>query len=200
MVRERDSHCSEDQRGSFARRRRIMKSTITVVYGLFFALVVACGVGLPSSAEAQITRIEITRVESPTFEGMAFGDVGLYEKIVGRAFGEVDPQDPRNAAITDISLAPRNARGMVEYSTDLYILRPVDPSKGNHRGFFEINNRGGNLSFGMMNDAVTGGNDPTTAADAGNGFLMRQGYTMVWSGWDALRSEEHTSELQSRQY
>ena len=161
-----------------------MKSTITVVHGLFFALVMAYGVGLPSSAEAGITKIEITRVESPTFEGMAFGDVGPYEKIVGRAFGEVDPRDPRNAAITDISLAPRNARGMVEYSTDLYILRPVDPSKGNHRGFFEINNRGGNLSFGMMNDAVTGGNDPTTAADAGNGFLMREGYTMVWSGWD----------------
>ena len=170
-----------------------MKSTITVVHGLFFALVVACGVGLPSSAEVGITKIEITRVESPTFEGMAFGDVGPYEKIVGRAFGEVDPRDPRNAAITDISLAPRNARGMVEYSTDLYILRPVDPSKGNHRGFFEINNRGGNLSFGMMNDAVTGGNDPTTAADAGNGFLMREGYTMVWSGWDPIVAPNSTT-------
>src|SRR5437763_12793529 len=110
-VRERNSHCSEDQRGFFARRIRIMKSTITMIYGLSCALVVASGVGLPSSAEAQITRIEITRVESPTFEGMAFGDVGPYEKIVGRAFGEVDPQDPRNAAITDIALAPRNVRG-----------------------------------------------------------------------------------------
>ena len=103
----------------------------------------------------------------------------------GRAFGEVDPNDPRNALIVDIALAPRNARGRVEYSTDVYILRPVDPARGNHRVFFEINNRGNLLSFGRMNDAATGGNDPTTAADAGIGFLMRQGYTIVLSGWDA---------------
>jgi hypothetical protein len=174
-------------------RSQSSSCAVTVVHGLFFALVVVCGGGLPSSAEAGITRIEITRVESPTFEGMVFGDVGQYEKIVGRAFGEVDPKDPRNAIIADISLAPRNDRGMVEYSTDLYILRPVDRSKGNHRGFFEINNRGGNLSFGMMNDAATGGNDPTTAADAGNGFLMRQGYTMVWSGWDPTVAPNSTT-------
>jgi hypothetical protein len=86
--------------------------------------------------------------------------------------------------ITDIAFAPRNARGMVEYSTDVYLLKPVDLWRGNHRVFFEINNRGGNLSFAQMNNATTGGNDPTTAADAGNGFLMRQGYTIVFSGWD----------------
>lgn len=142
--------------------------------------------GWTSLGAAQITRIEITRVQSPTFEGMAFGDVGQYEKLVGRAFGEVDPADPRNAVIADIDLAPRNERGIVEYSTDVYILRPVDRSMGNHRVFFEINNRGNNFSFGLLNDApVAVLNDPTTAADAGNGFLMRQGYTIVLSGWDA---------------
>jgi hypothetical protein len=140
--------------------------------------------GFASAAEARITKIVITRVESPTFQGAVFDDVGQYEKIVGRAFGEVDPNDPRNTVITDIAFAPRNARGMVEYSTDVYLLKPVDLWRGNHRVFFEINNRGGNLSFGQMNNATTGGNDPTTAADAGNGFLMRQGYTIVFSGWD----------------
>ena len=53
-------------------------------------------------AEARITRIEITSVESPTFDGRAFGRVGPYEKLRGRAYGEVDPTDPRNAAITDV--------------------------------------------------------------------------------------------------
>ena len=144
----------------------------------------ALTVGWTPLAEADITRIVIARVESPTFEGVSFGAVGRYEKLVGRAFGEVDPHDPRNAVIVDIALAPRNARGMVEYSTDIYILRPVDVARGNHRLFFEVNNRGNVLSFGRMNDAGTGGNDPTTAADAGNGFLMRQGYTVVSSGWD----------------
>ena len=146
--------------------------------------VLAFTVGWTPLAEADITRIVIARVESPTFEGVSFGAVGQYEKLVGRAFGEVDPHDPRNAVIVDIALAPRNARGMVEYSTDIYILRPVDPDRGNHRLFFEVNNRGNVFSFGRMNDAGTGGNDPTTAADAGNGFLMRQGYTVVSSGWD----------------
>jgi hypothetical protein len=141
--------------------------------------------GWTALAEADITRVSIARIESPTFEGMSFGEVGQYEKLVGRAVGEVDPADPRNAVIVDIGLAPRNARGMVEYSTDIYILKPVDMDRGNHKVFFEINNRGNALSFGRMNDAATGGNDPTKAADAGIGFLMREGFTIVLSGWDA---------------
>ena len=154
---------------------------------LFTMLFVSIAVlATPLLAEAHITRIDIIRVESPTFEGTSFGEVGPYEKLVGRAFGEVDPRDPRNAVIADINLAPRNARGMVEYSTDVYILRPVDRSKGNHRIFFEINNRGNNFSFGLLNNASAAVvNDPTTAVEVGNGFLMRQGYTIVLSGWDA---------------
>src|ERR671927_739080 len=109
----------------------------------------------PASSAAQllnappgrITRFDITRLESPTFDGRSFGRVGQYEKLVGRAYGEVDPKDPRNAVIIDLSLAPTNANGMVEYSTDVYILRPIDPTQSNHRLFFEINNRGNNLSF-----------------------------------------------------
>src|SRR5215210_6912470 len=71
-----------------------------------------------------ITRLEITRVESPAFAGRGFGSVGAYMKLVGRAYGEVDPLDPRNAVITDIKLAPTNAYGMVEYATDIFILKP----------------------------------------------------------------------------
>ena len=139
-------------------------------------------------AQGKVVRIEISRIESPTFEGRSFGEVGQYEKLVGKAFGEVDPR--RNAVITDIDLAPRNSNGMVEYSMDIYILKPTDTSKGNGRVLYEINNRGFKLCLGALNDSTTSffslaENDPTTAADAGNGFLMRQGYTIVWSGWDA---------------
>ncbi len=147
-------------------------------------LLAFCCLALASPAQARITKVVITRTESPTFQGASFGSVGPYEKLVGRATGEVDPRDPKNAIIADIALAPRNARGMVEYSTDLYILRPVDRARGNHRVFFEINNRGRNLSFGQLNDVTVEANDPTTSSDAGNGFLMRQGYTIVLSGWD----------------
>ncbi len=137
---------------------------------------------IPALVEARITRIEITSTESPTFEGRTFGTVGAYEKLRGKAYGEVDPADPRNALITDIQLAPRNAGGKVEYSMDIYILKPVDLENGNHKLFVEINNRGNKL-FADFNRS-SGGNNPTTAAHAGAAFLMNQGYSMAWNGWD----------------
>ncbi len=156
----------------------------TLATGLFFTLLLIAA--LTTFVEARITRIEITRVESPTFEGTSFGDVGQYEKLAGKIYGEVDPDDPLNSVITDIALAPRNGNGMVEYSADIYILRPIDPSKGNHRILYEAPNRGSGFAFGFLNNtgrAIL--NDPTTAADAGDGFLMRQGYTIVLSAWEA---------------
>ena len=149
-----------------------------------FAAIFPAVLLLAGPVDAHITKIVITRTELPAFGGASFGAVGPYKKLVGRAYGEVDPADRRNTVITDIALAPRNSRGMVEYSTDIYILTPVDQSKGNHKVFFESNNRGNFRSFSVMNDAKSGGNDPTTAADAGNGYLMREGYTIVLSGWD----------------
>ena len=142
--------------------------------------------GFVAPAAARITKIEIRSVQSPTFDGMSFGAVGQYQKLVGRAYGEVDPKDPANSSITDIALAPKNVRGMVEYSSNILIIRPIDRSKGNHKLLFEINNRGHILAFASLNDAQQNSNDPSHAADAGNGFMMRQGYTLAWSGWDAI--------------
>jgi hypothetical protein len=136
------------------------------------------------TAQARIAKIQITRVESPTFEGRAFGNVGPYEKLVGSVEGELDPTDSHNSVITDLALAPRNSNGKVAYATDFMILRPVDPSKGNHKVWYELTNRGTILAFSQFNDALSGGNDPTQWADAGNGFLMRQGYSILISGWD----------------
>ncbi len=137
-----------------------------------------------SEAEARVTRIEIKRTE-PAFEGKTFGKAGAYEKLVGRAYGEVDPKDPRNAVIVDLDKAPKNARGMVEYDTDIYILKPVSLANGNHRIWYEINNRGGMNAYAHLNTARFENNNPTKADDAGNGFLMRQGYTILHVGWDA---------------
>ena len=111
-----------------------------------------------TTADARITRIDITSVQSPTFGGASFGTVGTYEKLRGRAFGELNPSDGRNAVITDIQLAPRNARGMVEYSMDIYILKPINLANGNHKLFVEVNNRGNKL-FGNFNGAVGLSND-----------------------------------------
>ena len=136
------------------------------------------------AAQARVTTITIARVESPTFEGQSFGITGQYEKLVGRIAGEINPSDPHNSVITDINLAPRNARGNVDYETDIMILRPIDHSRGNHKVWYELTNRGSIVAFPQINDALSGGNDPTKAADAGNGFLMRQGYSILFSGWD----------------
>jgi Alpha/beta hydrolase domain len=147
---------------------------------LSFALAAATVIAAPV-ADARIVRLEILSVQSPTFGGMSFGTVGTYEKIFARAYGEVDPTDRRNALITDINLAPRNANGMVEYNVDVHIIKPVDLSKGNQRIFYDVVNRG-NKGHGAFNEV--GGNNPTTAADAGSGLLMRRGYTLVFSGWE----------------
>jgi hypothetical protein len=141
--------------------------------------------GPPDVAEARITKIQITTTESPTFGGYSWPGVGQYEKIVGKAFGEVDPFDPKNAVIVDIQLAPRNPGGKVEYSFDFYILKPIDLSRGAHKVMYEPPNRGGKTwgPFGRM----PGGNDPGSVTDPtvlANAFLMPRGYTMVWSGWD----------------
>jgi hypothetical protein len=140
-------------------------------------------------AEARITRIDIDPVlsQSPTFGGFSWPGVGQYERIIGIAHGEVDPRNPQNAIITDIELAPRNAHGMVEYSFDFYILKPIDLTKGNDKVMYEPPNRGGKTwnTFGR----VPGGNDPggtiTDPTVLANAFLMPRGYAIVFSGWDA---------------
>src|SRR5580704_19402302 len=99
---------------------------------IFLGVCAAMLASLPT-AQARITKITVTRTESPTFEGRSFGNVGQYEKLAGRVEGELDPADRHNSVITDIALAPRNARGKVEYEIDIMILRPIDRSKGNHK-------------------------------------------------------------------
>ena len=138
-----------------------------------------------SAADARVTKIQIVTKESPTFGGYAFKGVGQYEKLVGKAYGELDPNDPKNAAIVDIKLAPRNARGKVEYAFDFYILKPIDLGKGIHKVMYEPPNRGGKTHDALNRGA--GGDDPgslTDPAKLANTFLLPRGYTMVWSGWD----------------
>ena len=106
-----------------------------------YGVIAAALVGVGHSADARITQLQITS-QTLAFGGMSFGAVGQYETLVGRASGEVDPNDPINAVITDVQLAPRNVRGMVEYSMDVVITKPVDMSKGNGTILHDVPNRG----------------------------------------------------------
>ncbi len=128
-------------------------------------------------AQARITQLVVTTTSSPALGGASFDNVGQYEQLDGTAYGEVDPNDPGNGVIQDIALAPRNDHGMVSYSMDVSILKPVNAANGNHVLLYDVVNRGNKIVTGTFNVGAT------TANPAGDGFLERQGYSVVWSGW-----------------
>jgi hypothetical protein len=134
-----------------------------------------------SVAEAHVVRLRIERREV-VVNGRPFGAAGPYEKLVGKVDFALDPNDPRNAGIVDLTLAPRNAAGEVESSADFYMLKPVDPARGNGRLFYEVGNRGGKSLLATFQKA-SGSADPTSDAEFGDGALMRQGFTLLWMGW-----------------
>ena len=152
------------------------------------ALTVAGALLCVTSAQARITEVKIT-TRTTAFGGYSWPGVGQYEVISGKAFGEVNPLDAKNAVIVDVALAPRNARGNVEYSFDFYMLKPLDLKKGAHKVMYEPPNRGGKTwnSLGRVTSGPGGTNDPASIVDPAvlkDSFLMPRGYTMVWSGWD----------------
>ena len=128
-------------------------------------------------------RIELDIAETVSFaDGHGFGDAGPYERLRGRARYAVDPAAAAQSGIVDIEQAPLNADGLVEFSAELYIFRPADPARGNRRLFFDWGNRGNLRALQYFNDGVHS-NDPNTLAEAGNGFLFRRGYSLVWAAW-----------------
>src|SRR5579862_5152682 len=121
-------------------------------------------------------------------DGYEFGAAGVYLRIKGMARGELDPAAPENAGIVDLGKAPTNARGLVEYATDFDILRPKDAPRGSGILVYDVPNRGSKRIFNLLDDVAPTdpgrNNDPRTREDAGLGFLLGRGYSLVWSGWD----------------
>jgi hypothetical protein len=114
--------------------------------------------------------------------GREFGAAGRYAQFDGTAHFAVDPIHPLNRCITDIGLAPLDHDGLVHFSADIRILTPQDPRLGNHRLLFDVPNRGNRLALSTFN-RVPRPIDPSAPTDAGDGFLMQHGYTVVWCGW-----------------
>jgi len=126
--------------------------------------------------------VAVTGVASPAFDGVEWGPAGAYEWFEGRVAGSLDPEHPDNRFVIDLDKAPRDADGRVGWRADLCILRPADPARGNGWLFYDVLNRGQKLVWRM----IAGGaptNQPRTIEEAGLGWLMREGYTVVWSGW-----------------
>ena len=135
----------------------------------------------PSLSEARVVRLRVETREV-VLNGRPFGAAGPYEKLVGRVDFGLDPTLPANDIVVDLKLAPRNARGEVEASADFYLLKPLDPRRGNGRLFYEVGNRGGKGMLPTFQKAAPSLN-PTTEAEFGDGALMQQGFTLLWMGW-----------------
>jgi hypothetical protein len=141
-----------------------------------------------------ITRLGIAAVEDFA-DGQAFGNAGPYQRLRGVAAGELDPAAPANAVIADLGKAERNSRGMIEYETDFFVLRPAQSRRGGGLLVYDVTNRGRKVILGRLDEAGSGAdtNDPRTARDAGLGFTLGRGYTLVWSGWDATAPRVNTA-------
>ena len=131
----------------------------------------------PLSTSAEVTSVTITS-RTIVADGQSFGSTGPYERLVGRIEFALDPADPHNVGIVDLNHARRDSDGRVHFSSDLNVLRPSDPAKGNGVLLFHVSNRGVMDLLGTFNrgNASDGG--------IGDGLLMRDGYTMVFVGWE----------------
>jgi hypothetical protein len=134
-----------------------------------------------SPVRADVTRLRIERREV-ILNGKTWGAAGAYEKLIGKVDFALDPKLPQNQIIVDLDLAPKNAQGLVEFSADFYLIKPVDSARGNGRLFYEAGNRGTMRILPTFQNA-TNSADPATDAEFGNGALMNQGFTMLWMGW-----------------
>jgi len=119
----------------------------TIVTPATCLTVVGLVLAMAPSAQARVTRIAVEKKVSPAFDGASFGSAGQYETLAGKAFGELDPDDPHNAVIQDIKLAPRNARGMVEYTATFQIVKPVDMEKASRLMWHDVPNRAGRITI-----------------------------------------------------
>jgi Alpha/beta hydrolase domain len=150
------------------RRMQVRRQRQSQILLITLALLSPVGV-----VRAEVARVDVAR-------RMDLGASG-YEKIIGTIHFAVDPRDPRNRVVVDLDKAPVNAAGRVEFSSDLYILRPKAP-RGNGAALVDILNRGNKI---VLNGFNRGGSpDPATENDLGDRFLMRFGFTIVWVGWE----------------
>ena len=119
-----------------------MQNSVAVGVAIIAALLIST-----APSQARVTRIVIDETVSPAFcKGTpaacaSFGDAGQYEQISGRAFGELDPNDPRNKLIQDIELG-KDPDGKVRYVATFVLTKPVDMSKASGLMWHDVPNRG----------------------------------------------------------
>ncbi len=147
-----------------------------------FVLALSGVLALPLPALAKVIKVVVTSRDT-VLGGHPFGKAGAYEKITGRVYFAFDPENPADARIADLSLAPRDAQGKVEAWANFMVLQPIDPTRRSGVSLLEVSNRGGKAALSYF-DRATRSLDPSRASDFGDGFLLHRGYTIVWVGWE----------------
>ena len=134
-----------------------------------------------ASAAAEVVRIDVD-ARADVAAGAAFGAAGSYEKLRGTLHFAVDPKASANRNIADLDLALVNAAGRVEFTADFYLLKPKDAGRANGALLFEVSNRGGKGILPMLSRAAAS-RDPSEPRELGDGFLLEQGFSLLWVGW-----------------
>jgi hypothetical protein len=130
---------------------------------------------------AKVDRVEVIS-RTDVAGGKSWGSAGAYEEIIARVYFSVRPENKHNRQIVDIDNADKNKSGDVEFSSDLYMLRPKDPKKGNGALLLEVPNRGGRGLLRIVDGGTPGGVNQESSF--GDGWLLNQGYTLAWLGWE----------------
>ena len=146
---------------------------------MFNRLILILLVAAPLRAE--VVRIEVNS-RADVLAGKSFGTAGPYERLSGKIYFAVDPRNSANQIVTDIDKAPKNASGKVEFSSDFFIIKPKDLTRSNGSVLYEVSNRGNKGMLGFF-DFASASTDPQNAQDFGDGFLLEQGFTLLWVGW-----------------
>jgi hypothetical protein len=148
------------------------KRSILILLLAFFA----------QSARAEVVRIEVSsRTELLGASRSAMREClrSFREKSISKSIRETAPT--RSSRIS--RKAPKNARGKVEFSSDFYYAQTFRRLAWNGTVLFEVANRGTKGILGFFNLATGNSVDPKTDADLGDAFLLSQGFTLLWVGW-----------------
>ena len=126
---------------------------------------------------ARVVRVEIASRTS-VLDGKVFGDAGAYERITGRVYFSLPVANAHNLRIVDLGNAVNLKNGEVEFSADFVAVRPKDAHKGNGSMLLEVPNRGHARILSLVD-----GGDQDLSHDAGDAWLLRNGFTVVSLGW-----------------
>ncbi len=148
---------------------------------LFRLLVLILSLGV-APVQGAVERIDILE-RSLVADGASFGAVGPYVRLSGHLTYSVDPQSEFNTAIHDLERAPQTQDGKVVFKSDFVLVMPFDPERRNGRLIYDVTNRGNMTILSRLNNA-TGRGGARTREDMGNGFLIEQGYSILWTGWN----------------